>query len=100
MKLMRQFLILLVRIYQWTLSPMKNVLFGPLGQCRFEPSCSQYAVEALRIHGVLKGSSLAVRRICRCHPWGGCGDDPVPPLKHTPRTGAERPLEIVSEGRA
>ncbi|MDE6397076.1 MAG: membrane protein insertion efficiency factor YidD [Muribaculaceae bacterium] len=46
--------------------------------CRFTPTCSQYALEALKKHGPLKGTWLAVRRICRCHPWGGSGYDPVP----------------------
>ncbi|MBC8095642.1 MAG: membrane protein insertion efficiency factor YidD [Akkermansiaceae bacterium] len=71
-------LILLVRLYRCTLSPAKFFLFGPLGHCRFEPSCSQYALDALKIHGVLSGSWLAAKRICRCHPYGGCGHDPVP----------------------
>lgn len=65
-------LILPIRFYQLCISPM----LGP--SCRFTPTCSQYAVEALRKHGLLKGSWLAVRRICRCHPWGGSGYDPVP----------------------
>ncbi|MDE7450258.1 MAG: membrane protein insertion efficiency factor YidD [Paramuribaculum sp.] len=65
-------MILLIRIYQRCVSPM-------LGQnCRFVPTCSQYAVEALRRHGPLKGGWLTVRRILRCHPWGGSGFDPVP----------------------
>jgi putative membrane protein insertion efficiency factor len=71
-------LILLVRVYRVTLSPAKTVLFGPAGECRFEPSCSQYAIEALQTHGALSGSWLAAKRICRCHPWGECGKDPVP----------------------
>jgi uncharacterized protein len=74
-------LILLVRVYQVTLSPAKAFLFGPAAQCRFEPSCSHYAVEALKNHGALAGGWLAARRICRCHPWGECGDDPVPAIK-------------------
>jgi putative membrane protein insertion efficiency factor len=53
-------------------------LFGPLYRCRFEPRCSQYAVEAVRTHGALKGAALAAWRLCRCHPWGGCGVDEVP----------------------
>lgn len=74
-------LILLVRVYQWTVSPAKNALFGPLARCRFEPSCSQYAVEAVRRHGAIRGTGLAVRRLLRCHPWGACGADPVPDRK-------------------
>jgi putative membrane protein insertion efficiency factor len=48
-------------------------------RCRFHPSCSQYALDALSLHGALRGSWLALRRIGRCHPWGGSGIDPVPP---------------------
>jgi hypothetical protein len=65
-------LIALIRVYQWGISP----LLGP--KCRYTPTCSQYAVEALKKHGPLKGSWLAIRRIARCHPWGGHGVDPVP----------------------
>ncbi len=70
-------LIFLVRVYQWTLSPAKILLFGPLGRCRYTPSCSQYALEAIRIHKAMMGSWLSLKRICRCQPWGGCGHDPV-----------------------
>ena len=48
------------------------------GRCRFSPSCSVYAQDALARHGVMRGSWLTLRRLCRCHPWGGCGHDPVP----------------------
>jgi putative membrane protein insertion efficiency factor len=65
-----------VAVYRYTLSP----LLGP--RCRYEPTCSVYALEALREHGALRGSWLAVRRIARCHPWGGHGYDPVP-SRHT-----------------
>lgn len=68
-----------VRIYQLTLSPLQTYFVGGNGGCRFTPSCSAYAVDALREHGAVGGTALAVRRICRCHPWGGCGHDPVPP---------------------
>src|SRR5579862_6100411 len=71
-------LLLLVRIYRWVLSPAKTILFGPLGRCRFTPSCSAYALEAIQSHGALPGLWLSVRRVARCHPWGGCGHDPVP----------------------
>jgi putative membrane protein insertion efficiency factor len=61
------------RAYKLTLSPW----FGR--QCRFLPTCSDYAAEALTLHGPLRGGFLAVRRLCRCHPLGGSGYDPVPP---------------------
>lgn len=62
----------LIKLYQWCLSPF-------LGQsCRFYPSCSSYAIEALQKHGTLKGSYLAVCRLGRCHPWCEGGHDPVP----------------------
>ncbi|PYJ01842.1 MAG: membrane protein insertion efficiency factor YidD [Verrucomicrobia bacterium] len=70
-----------VRLYRYVVSPATALLFGPLGKCRFTPSCSAYAVEALKSHGALKGSWFAVKRICRCHPWGDCGEDPVPASK-------------------
>lgn len=61
-----------VRLYQWFLSP----IFG--GRCRFHPSCSVYAADAMERHGAWRGGWLTLRRLARCHPWGGCGDDPVP----------------------
>ena len=74
-------LIFLVRIYQKVLSPAKMALFGPLGECRYQPSCSEYDAEDVRVHGAMKGSALAAWRICRCNPWGRFGADPVPPAK-------------------
>jgi uncharacterized protein len=71
-------LVLCVRLYRGVISPAKTVLFGPLGRCRFTPSCSEYALDALRKHGALGGGWLALKRIGLCHPWGGCGHDPVP----------------------
>ena len=62
----------LIRLYQWTLSP----LLGP--RCRFYPSCSRYAFEAVGRYGVWRGGWLAVRRLSKCHPLGGHGYDPVP----------------------
>lgn len=69
---MRWLLVTFIRAYQRLISP----LFGP--RCRFHPSCSQYALEALERHGVVKGGWLALRRIARCHPLNPGGHDPVP----------------------
>lgn len=69
---MSRLLIFLIRFYQTAISP----LFPPA--CRFTPTCSQYALEAIRRHGAVKGCVLAAKRIARCHPWGGSGYDPVP----------------------
>jgi hypothetical protein len=71
-------LLFALRIYRVTLSPVLTALCGPVGGCRFTPTCSVYAMEAIREHGAGKGSWLAAKRICRCQPWGGCGHDPVP----------------------
>lgn len=71
-------LVALLHGYRWVISPVKTALFGPLGRCRFTPSCSAYALEAVRAHGAWRGGWLALRRLGRCHPWGGCGHDPVP----------------------
>ena len=71
-RLASQTLIALVRGYQVVLSPMMG------GACRFEPSCSNYMIEALKVHGAIKGTVLGLWRILRCHPWGDYGYDPVP----------------------
>jgi putative membrane protein insertion efficiency factor len=91
LRLLNIILLALVRLYRWVLSPLKTVLFGPLGRCRFEPSCSAYALEALQCHGPLKGTVLAAKRICRCHPWGGCGFDPVPSVPDSRSHSRARP---------
>ena len=70
-------LTLAIRVYQLTISPAQVFLFGPGSGCRFMPTCSQYAMDAIREHGALAGGWLAVKRICRCHPWGCCGHNPV-----------------------
>lgn len=62
-----------IKAYRFLISPLLGA------QCRFAPSCSAYALEALQTHGACRGGWIALRRICRCHPWGGCGYDPVPP---------------------
>ena len=63
---------------------------GRPSPCRFDPSCSSYAVEALEAHGAVRGTGLALRRVLRCHPWGGAGYDPVPAARHS------HPVEPVS----
>ena len=65
----------IIRLYQKTISPL-------LGHnCRFRPTCSEYAIEAIQVHGVVKGLWLGIRRLLRCHPWGPHGYDPVPPKR-------------------
>jgi uncharacterized protein len=72
---MKTVLLLLIRLYQLTLSSIMG------RNCRFLPTCSDYARQAIEIHGAWDGGKLATKRICKCHPWGGEGFDPVPP-KH------------------
>ena len=69
---MTKLIIGLIKAYQIVLSPF----FGQ--QCRFTPTCSQYAIESLQLHGTFKGFTLAIKRILRCHPWHDGGHDPVP----------------------
>ncbi|MBI3098008.1 MAG: membrane protein insertion efficiency factor YidD [Planctomycetes bacterium] len=68
---LREMFLIPVRCYQWTLSP----IMPPI--CRFQPTCSRYFVEAVQKKGILSGTLLGVRRLCRCHPLGGEGYDPV-----------------------
>lgn len=69
---MKYLLIAIARL--WQLGP--SMILPP--SCRFSPSCSEYAIQALKKHGAIKGGWLATKRLLRCHPWGGCGHDPVP----------------------
>lgn len=72
---MNKLLVWLLRAYQLLLSPM-------MGQsCRFYPTCSNYAIEAIRTHGAARGSLLSARRVCKCHPWHDGGVDLVPPVR-------------------
>ncbi len=69
---MKYIFISLIRFYQRFISPLTPPA------CRFTPTCSQYTLEAIQKYGALKGTWLGIKRICRCHPWGGSGYDPVP----------------------
>lgn len=73
---MARALIAVIRGYQYLISPLLTAVLGP--SCRFHPSCSQYAIEALRTHGVFRGGAYAAWRILRCHPFSRGGYDPVP----------------------
>lgn len=84
MSVAQHFLVAALRVYRATLSPILTCLCGGLGVgCRFSPTCSQYALEAVQRHGAWQGALLATRRLARCHPWGGSGYDPVPEQHHT-----------------
>jgi putative membrane protein insertion efficiency factor len=91
MTLIKTMLIGAIHAYQWVLSPLV-----PL-RCRFLPSCSHYACEALERHGVWRGGWLAVSRLARCHPWGGDGYDPVP--ARTDQMFAHRPSSARPRNR-
>jgi uncharacterized protein len=67
----------LIRVYQ-------HLSAHRMSPCRFIPSCSEYAAEAIEVHGAVRGGALAARRLGRCHPFGGHGVDPVPPTRHAP----------------
>ena len=69
---MRWLILQLIRAYQYGISPLLP------SRCRYLPTCSQYAIEAIQQHGVIRGGWLAMKRVGRCHPWGGHGYDPVP----------------------
>jgi len=73
--MLSRLMIVLITAYRWTLSPMLG------NHCRFYPSCSQYAIEAIHRHGAVRGGWLMIRRLSRCHPWHAGGYDPVP--EHT-----------------
>lgn len=72
MNLLKYILIALIRFYQAAISPLTPP------SCRFVPTCSQYGIEAIQKYGALKGGWLTLKRLSRCHPWGGSGFDPVP----------------------
>ena len=72
---------LVIRFYQRILNPMLKFAAGPAAGCRFSPTCSNYFLQAVELHGPFRGSWYGICRIFRCHPWGGSGYDPVPPAR-------------------
>lgn len=88
-------LILGIRLYRALLSPLLTVLFGAC--CRYEPSCSSFAIHALRYHGPWRGGRLAIVRLLRCNPLGGYGYDPVPPRSISVQQGGSE--EVSAGGR-
>lgn len=70
--IMKTIFVYIIKLYQYTISP----LLGP--HCRFNPTCSNYAIEAIKKHNILKALFIIIKRISRCHPWGKSGEDPVP----------------------
>ena len=92
-------MIALIRVYQRVLSPLLVLLFGPA--CRFEPSCSKYAVACIAGHGAMRGSLLSIVRLCKCHPFHSGGFDPPPPGSHgrfPPSPLGSSPEQIPLEG--
>lgn len=85
-------LLLLIWIYQRTLSPVLPIVLGPSCGCRFAPTCSHYAAEAVQIHGAFRGSFLAARRLLKCTPLHPGGIDPVPPRRAKPACRRSTPL--------
>ncbi len=75
---MKRVIRIVIRGYQRFLSPVLHALGGPGSGCRFTPTCSEYFLQAVETHGVLRGSWMGIKRIGRCHPWHPGGHDPVP----------------------
>jgi putative membrane protein insertion efficiency factor len=89
---------LCVRAYQLTVSPVLHAVFGASCGCRFQPTCSCYARDALFKHGFFAGCGLALRRILRCHPWSEGGYDPVPDLKSEKTQDIAAPFKTHLDG--
>jgi uncharacterized protein len=89
LNLFQSILIFAIRIYRLTISPAQIFFFGPTVGCRFTPTCSQYAIDAVRSRGAIVGTILTAKRICSCHPFGGCGHDPVAKAESGFRRDAE-----------
>ncbi|MGA0408722.1 MAG: membrane protein insertion efficiency factor YidD [Limisphaerales bacterium] len=97
MKPLRHTACLPIYLYRWFLSPLKQLLFGHQAGCRYQPTCSAYAIHSILSHGIIQGSLLSLKRLSRCHPWGASGWDPVPTVdgahnhpSHKPLLGSEK----------
>ncbi|MCL4107238.1 UNVERIFIED_CONTAM: hypothetical protein GTU68_017122 [Idotea baltica] len=75
---MKMILVILVRLYQVFISAPLHFLTGPMSGCRYMPTCSQYFIDAVRVHGSVRGAWMGIKRVLSCNPWGGIGYDPVP----------------------
>jgi putative membrane protein insertion efficiency factor len=96
--LLARLAVVLVRIYQLTLSPLKQVFFGTNCSCRFQPTCSCYARSAFMRYGFWRGSWYALRRILRCHPWHPGGYDPLPSLNNQDKEDISAPFKSLLDG--
>ncbi|MCB1031153.1 MAG: membrane protein insertion efficiency factor YidD [Acidimicrobiales bacterium] len=81
------------RALTWLITWYQKARHGRLSPCRFEPSCSTYALQSIELHGAMRGGWLGLKRVCRCNPWGGKGWDPVPEPKHSHKSLAQSPTE-------
>jgi len=88
---MRWLICLLIRFYQIAISPPLHLVLGPTAGCRYTPTCSEYALQAVRRHGVFRGLWFGAKRILRCNPWGGSGHDPVPPAQDRKGSALDKP---------
>ncbi|MEO7599880.1 MAG: membrane protein insertion efficiency factor YidD [Opitutus sp.] len=98
LKLPPRSLVLLIRVYQRTLSPVLPVLLGPTCGCRFAPTCSQYAIEAVSEHGAVAGAWLAAKRLLKCTPLHPGGFDPVPRRKFSCTLSPDTAVEFPKTG--
>jgi len=85
---------LFIRGYQLLISPVLDFVLGPGCGCRFQPTCSHYMAEAVETHGTPRGLWIGLKRLARCHPWGGSGYDPVPPAPSQCSHNSHSPSDI------
>jgi uncharacterized protein len=93
--MLRKMFRFLIRAYQFLISPILTLIFGPGCGCRFQPTCSHYVLEAVETHGAIRGGWLGIKRLARCHPWGPSGFDPVPPATSLGQRAQKPPLKSM-----